>query len=127
MSGISEGLGIIHRAGCQGPSYATAMPYATMYGRNPYFPLVADGKGGEVFQCRLCGMIEGQSPPPDARRPGRPKGTLAIEEAVFDAVHDRLSETHGREPTNSELQRELDFGEHAVGNAHRRYHATPRE
>ncbi len=128
MSDISEGLGIVHRAGCQGPGIVAAMPFATMTGRNPYITLVADGKGGEVFQCRLCGMIEGQTPPPEARRPGRPKESLAISEAAFDAAHDKLADAHGRDPYNRELEVELiRYGPYAVRSAHQRYHGKAKE
>lgn len=51
---------IVHRAGCMGPTTIAAMPFATSLGRNPYIVIVADGKGGELLRCRLCGMVEGQ-------------------------------------------------------------------
>lgn len=52
-------VAITHRAGCPGPSTVAAMPVATMLDRNPYIELVADGRGGTVRRCRLCGELSG--------------------------------------------------------------------
>lgn len=62
---ISARLGIVHRAGCMAPTTISAMPLATMMGRNPYIVAVADGTGGERFACRLCGRVQGQRPEDD--------------------------------------------------------------
>jgi hypothetical protein len=89
---IGTVLGIIHRAGCMGPTTIAAMPLATMMGRNPYIVAVADGKGGELFACRLCGRLQGQQPDPEtaqaapARRGGPvpaadPRGRI-VDEAI---------------------------------------------
>jgi hypothetical protein len=59
---IGARLGIIHRAGCMAPTTYAAMPFATMTGHNPYVALVADGEGGELFRCTICGMVQGQRP-----------------------------------------------------------------
>lgn len=64
--------GIIHRAGCLAPTTIEAMPLATILGRNPYIVTEADGKGGERFRCRLCGMIEGQRPDAEPAAPVAP-------------------------------------------------------
>ena len=59
---ISARLGITHRAGCTAPTWVAGMPLSTMMGRNPAIHLVADGNGGELFRCTMCGMVEGQTP-----------------------------------------------------------------
>jgi hypothetical protein len=66
---IGARLGIIHRAGCVAPTTYAAMPFATMTGRNPYVAVVADGKGGELFRCTICGMVQGQKPEDEAPAP----------------------------------------------------------
>ncbi|MBA2756905.1 MAG: hypothetical protein H0U37_05630 [Chloroflexi bacterium] len=66
---IGAHLRIIHRAGCTAPSVIAALPFATAMGRNPAIDLVADGKGGELFRCRLCGMREGEAPAPETQAP----------------------------------------------------------
>ena len=54
-------FGIVHKAGCDAPGIAAAMPFATLAGRG-VIDTVADGKGGELFRCRRCGVVEGQTP-----------------------------------------------------------------
>lgn len=56
---IGVRLGIVYRAGCPAPGIIAALPMATMSGRNPAILLVADGNGGELFKCALCGAVEG--------------------------------------------------------------------
>lgn len=51
-------IGIIHKAGCDAPGMIQAMPVATMRGMNPALRRVADGKGGELWQCTRCGVLE---------------------------------------------------------------------
>lgn len=69
MNDIGADLRIIHRAGCTAPSVIAALPIATAMGRNPAIDLVADGKGGELFRCRLCGMREGEAPAAETQAP----------------------------------------------------------
>lgn len=66
---IGARLRIVHRAGCTAPSVIAAMPFATAMGRNPAIDLVADGKGAELFRCRLCGMREGEAPAAETQAP----------------------------------------------------------
>jgi len=59
-------IGIIHKAGCDAPGMILAMPVATMRGMNPALRRVADGKGGELWQCTRCGVLENTPPPANA-------------------------------------------------------------
>ncbi|MGD0247852.1 MAG: hypothetical protein ABSB75_02255 [Candidatus Limnocylindrales bacterium] len=98
---IGARLGIIHRAGCAAPTTYAAMPFATMTGHNPYVALVADGKGGELFRCRICGMVQGQRPKDAAEladpRPGEPLTDRAREAlSKLPAVLADLRRGHAR-------------------------------
>lgn len=84
MSDINGALQITHQAGCPAPGIVAQLPMATMLGQNPYIQLVADGQGGEVFRCALCGRLQGSDavpenaaqPEPKARKPKRSRGRL---------------------------------------------------
>jgi len=74
-------FGIVHRAGCDAPGIAAAMPVATALGRG-VIDTVADGKGGELFLCRRCGMVEGQAPAAAQATPIAPVGTTPTQPAA---------------------------------------------
>ena len=86
-------LRIIHRAGCVTPTTIAMMPWATSLGRNPYIEVVADGKGGELLRCRVCGMVEGQPAWNEAESRRRREIVDAYQAVVDD---DRFSPTVDR-------------------------------
>jgi len=110
---IGARLRIIHRAGCTAPSDIAAMPVATAMGRNPAIDLVADGKGGELFRCRLCGMREGEAPaltPMSAvprRGPGRPRR----DRESFWREYRTARDAGGKTATDAKIAEALLIGE----------------
>ncbi len=71
-------FGIVHKAGCDAPGIAAAMPFATLAGRG-VIDTVADGKGGELLRCRRCGVVEGQTPAVATARTVAPAGATLVQ------------------------------------------------
>ena len=97
MSELNRIVGILHTAGCPVPGYVDALPMATMTGRNPYLQSVADGHGGQVQRCAVCGMIEGDLfVAPDSTPEPTPEPTHSSHTAAASAARKRAGDDHRR-------------------------------
>ena len=81
---------IPHAVGCEAPqrAYGGAEP-ADLY------TTVADGQGGDVMKCRLCGAVERQAPRPAPIPPRSADGVRLCREAVAKLRRDgrRVNQT----------------------------------